>query len=137
MVYAQLIKISNCLPANLGFIKSAKAAIIWTRRAGIDEIWIGDRKIEALPAGVKPGEVVVIGSGGALASARDDLGRNPPVRLTEIQGDLAVEVYNYLGQEKPFWEMGWPGAFYQGKPQYGFYFEMAERSVSLREFWAC
>jgi hypothetical protein len=50
------------------------------------------------------------------------------VRLREIQGDLALEIYNYLGENKPFWEQGWPGAFYQGKPQCGFYLEMAERS---------
>ena len=57
------------------------------------------------------------------------MGRNAPVRLNEIQGDLVLEIYNYLGQDKPFWEMGWPGAFYQGKPQCGFYLEMAERGA--------
>jgi hypothetical protein len=121
------------LPANLGFIKSAKAVLIWTRRSGVDEIWIGDRKIESLPADIRPGEVVVIGSGGALTAVRPltrtDLGRNAPLRLNEIQGDLVLEIYNYLGQDKPFWELGWPGAFYQGKPQCGFYFEMAERAA--------
>lgn len=120
-----------CLPANLGFIKSAKAVVIWTRRAGVDEIWIGDRQVETLPAEIGPGEVVVIGSGGAYTAVRSltrtDLGRQAPLRLTEIQGDLVLEIYNYLGQEKPFWELGWPGAFYQGKPQCGFYLEMAER----------
>jgi hypothetical protein len=121
------------LPGNLGFIKSAKAVLIWTRRAEVDEIWVGDRKIETLPAEIRPGEVVVVGSGGALAAVRvltrTDLGRDAPIRLVEIQGDLVLEIYNYKGQEKPFWEMGWPGAFYQGKPQCGFYLEMAERDA--------
>ena len=71
-------------------------------------------------------------SGGAYTAVRvltrTDMGRSAPVRLNEIQGDLVLEIYNYLGQDKPFWEMGWPGAFYQGKPQCGFYLEMAERS---------
>jgi hypothetical protein len=122
-----------CLPSNLGFIHSAKATIIWTRCAGIDEMWVGEHRVDALPADVQPGEVVVVGSGGAYAAVkvltRTDMGRNAPVRLNEIQGDLVLEIYNYLGQDKPFWEMGWPGAFYQGKPQCGFYFEMAERSA--------
>ena len=30
---------------------------------------------------------------------------------------------------KSFWEMAWPSAFYQGRPQCGFYLEMAERSA--------
>jgi len=121
-----------CLPNNLGVIRSAKAALIWTRREGVEEIWIGEQRVEALPAEIKPGEVVVVGSGGAYAAVRvltrTDIGRDAPLRLREIQGDLVLEIYNYLGQEKSFWEMGWPGAFYQGKPQCGFYFEMAERA---------
>jgi hypothetical protein len=122
-----------CVPPNLGFIHSAKAVIIWTRRAEVEELWIGDRKVEALPAEIKPGEVVVVGSGGAYTAVRvltrTDMGRSAPIRLNEIQGDLVLEIYNYLGQDKPFWEMSWPGAFYQGKPQCGFYLEMAERSA--------
>jgi len=122
-----------CLPNSPGFIHSAKAALIWTRRAGVDEIWAGERRIESLPAEIQPGEVLVIGSGGAYAAvlplARSDLGRGAPLRLSEIHGDLVLEIYNYLGQDKPFWELNWPGAFYQGKPQCGFYFEMAERSA--------
>ncbi len=121
-----------CLPNNPGVIRSAKAALIWTRRAGVEEIWVGERRVAELPAEIQPGEVVVVGSGGAYAAVRvltrTDIGRASPLRLREIQGDLVLEVYNYLGQEKSFWEMGWPGAFYQGKPQCGFYFEMAERA---------
>jgi len=120
------------LPGNLGFIRSAKAVIIWTRRAEVDEIWVGDRKVDSLPAAIGPGEVVVVGSGGALTAVRvltrGDIGRDAPLRLNEIQGDLVLEIYNYLGENKPFWELGWPGAFYQGKPQCGFCLEMAERS---------
>ena len=99
----------------------------------MQEIWAGDRPVEELPVEIHPGEVVVVASGGAYAAVRvltrTDIGRDAPLRLREIQGDLVLEVYNYLGQEKPFWEMSWPGAFYQGKPQCGFYFEMAERDV--------
>lgn len=120
-----------CMPNNPGVIHSAKAVLIWTRRAQVDEIWIGDHQVTQLPAEIQPGEVVVVGSGRAYAAVRPltrtDIGRDAPIRLREIQGDLVLELYNYLGQEKPFWEMGWPGAFYRGKPQCGFYFEMAER----------
>lgn len=122
-----------CLPNAPGVLRSAKAAIIFTRRAEIEEIWVGEHRIVALPADISPGEVVVVGAGGAYTAVRPltrtDIGRDAPIRLREIQGDLVLEIYNYLGQEKPFWELGWPGAFYQGKPQCGFYLEMAERSA--------
>ncbi|MGC9396256.1 MAG: hypothetical protein ACP5J4_15540 [Anaerolineae bacterium] len=117
----------------LGTIHSAKAAFIWTQRALVDEIWVGAQRITALPVDVPPGEVVVVGSGEALFAvlplARTDLGRDAPIRLVERAGDLVLEIYNYLGPEKGFWEMGWPGAFYKGKPQCGVYLEVAERAA--------
>jgi hypothetical protein len=120
-------------PQGLGSVFSAKAALIWTRRDLVDEIWIGDRRVETLPAEVPPGETVVVGSGDTLVAVRPlprtDLGRDAPIRLTEIQGDLVLEIYNYLGPQKSFWELGWPGAFYKGRPQCGVYVEVAERSA--------
>ena len=120
------------LPKSPGVISSAKAALIWTGRALVDEIWVGERRITHLPAVVQPGETVVIASGEALFAvhplARTDLGRSTPMRLVEIQGDLVLEIYNYKGTAKPFWELGLPGAFYQGRPQCGYYLEVAARS---------
>jgi hypothetical protein len=116
-----------------GTLNSAKAAFIWTQREWIDEIWIGDRRVEALPVEIPPGEVVVIGSGdvffAVLPLTRTDLGRDAPIRLVEREGDLVLELYNYLGVEKGFWELSWPGAFYKGKPQCGVYLEITERSA--------
>lgn len=120
------------LPPNQGPLSSAKAALIWTGRDQVDSIWIDNRRVEALPASLVPGETVVIGSGGAWIAVRPltrtDLGRDAPIRLVEREGDLVLEIYNYLGPSKPFWEMNWPGAFYQGRPQCGFYLEAAERA---------
>ena len=114
-------------------ISSAKACFIFTERQLVDEIWIGGRRIEALPGEVAPGEVIVVGSGARrwiaiLPLARTDLGRDAPIRLVEREGDLVLEIYNYLGPKKAFWELGWPGLFYKGRPQCGVYVEMAERS---------
>lgn len=121
------------VPRSLGVIRSAKAAFVWTDRQHVDELWIGARKIDQLPAEAAPGEVIIVGSGDALVAvlplARTDLGRDAPIRLVERQGDLVLEIYNYLGPQKSFWEMGWPGAFYKGKPQCGVYVEVAERSA--------
>ncbi len=57
-----------------------------------------------------------------------DLGRNAPLRLVKRGTHLFLELYNYLGPSKTFWEQGHPGSFYQGKPQCGFYAELAERA---------
>jgi len=118
-------------PGHIGSCTSAKAALIWTDRALVDEIWVGGRRIESLPAEIGRGDVVVIGSGSVYMAVRPltvtDLHREAPFRLVENHGDLVMELYNYLGPEKRFWELGWPGAFYQGRPQCGFYLEVAER----------
>ncbi len=110
-----------------------KMALIWMRRDLVDEIWIGDRKVAALPADVPSGETVIVGSGTMWAAirplTRTHLSYNPPQRLVERQGNLALEVYNYEGAAKTFWELGWPSSFYQGMPQCGFYAEVAERGT--------
>jgi len=124
-------------PRSPGVISSAKACFIFTERQLVDEIWIGGRRIETLPTEAAPGEVIVVGSGspsdgGAwiaiLPLARTDLGRDAPIRLVEREGDLVLEIYNYLGPKKAFWELGWPGLFYKGRSQCGVYVEMAERA---------
>ncbi len=121
------------LPNSPGVISSAKAALIWVGRALVDEIWVGEERVADLPAAVPAGAVVVVGSGLAWFAvrplARTPLGREAPARLVEKEGDLVLELYNYQGPAKPFWELNWPGAFYQGRPQCGFYLEMAERSA--------
>jgi hypothetical protein len=120
-------------PGRMGVIHSAKAALIWTECDRVDEIWVGQDRVTELPCEVPEDEVVVIGSGEAWFAvrplARTDLGRGAPIRLVEIQGDLVLEIYNYLGPEKAFWELGWPGAFYQGKPHCGVYLEVADRAA--------
>jgi hypothetical protein len=65
-------------PGGLRLVSSAKAALIWTQRELVDEIWVGDRRVGELPAEVAQDEIVVIGSGGTLMAvrplARTDLG---------------------------------------------------------------
>jgi len=119
-------------PPSLHYQKSAKAVFIFTRRESVDEIWVEDRRIENLPAEIAPGETVVVGSGEVYVAIRPltltDLGRDAPILLTERAGDLVLELYNYKGPKKSFWELEWPGGFFKGHPQCGFYSEVAERS---------
>ncbi|MDE2737470.1 MAG: hypothetical protein OXI72_23970 [Gemmatimonadota bacterium] len=111
---------------------SAKAVLVWTEIEQVDEIWIGQHKVDSLPAAVPQGEVVVVGSGAlwtaVLPLELTDLGGGAPIRLVELDGHLALEMYNYTGPAKTFWEMAKPGSFYQGQPRCGFYAELAERT---------
>jgi hypothetical protein len=120
-------------PRRLGLCTSAKACLIWTGREHVDEVWVGQRQVETLPITVEPGEIIVVGSGDVWIAVWpltvSDLGHDAPMRLVERAGDVVLELYNYLGPEKSFWEMNWPGAFYQGQPQCGFYVEVAERAM--------
>jgi len=120
------------VPSGGSRVSSIKASLIWTGRDHIDEIWVGDQKVTSLPIDIPKGEIIVIGSGKIYQAIRpltvSDIGRDAPIRLREQAGDLVLELYNYLGPEKAFWEMTWPGAFYKGKTQCGFYTEMAEKS---------
>lgn len=111
---------------------SAKAAVIWTGRSSLDEIWIGDQRVESLPADVPDGAVVVVVSGEAMVAVRPltrtDLGHGAPVRLTTRDDSLLLEIYNYLGPEKTFSETERHSRFYRGQIQCGFYAEVAPRS---------
>ena len=112
---------------------SAKAVLVWTEIEQVDEIWIGQHKVDSLPAEVPQGEVVVVGSGALWTAIQPleltDLGGGAPIRLVELDGHLALEMYNYTGPAKTFWEMAKPGSFYQGQPRCGFYAELAERTA--------
>lgn len=120
------------IPQDMTLCSSAKANVIFTQYQFIEEVWVGDKKIETLPANVSEGQTVVIGSGSAYIAirplTRTDKGRNSPLRLVEKAGDLVLEIYNYKGSEKRFWELdtAW-GPFFQGYPQCGIYIELADR----------
>lgn len=58
-----------------------------------------------------------------------DLGHDAPIRLIEAGDELVLEMYNYLGPEKVFWDMERNSRFFRGEPQCGFYAELAERSA--------
>jgi hypothetical protein len=79
------------------------------------------------------GQVVVVGSGDVYMAVRPltitPLGKETPILLVEREGDLALELYNYRGPQKRFWELNWPGAFFRGRPMCGFYLEVSERRL--------
>ena len=122
-------------PKDLGAMApqtSAKAVVCWHDRNLVDEIWVDDQKVETLPFDIPDRATIAVAAGPVLVGirplGRTDLGRNAPCRLVEHGTHLFLELYNYLGPSKTFWEQAHPGSFYRGKPQCGFYAELAERA---------
>lgn len=112
--------------------KSAKAVLIWTDRSEIREIRINGEVVTELPATVPPQATVTLASGEIYMAIRPlyrtPLGREISARLVEREGDLVLELYNYRAQiPKRFWELNWPGAFYQGRPICAYYLEVGEQ----------
>ena len=110
---------------------SAKAVLIWNRAADVDELWVNGSRSENLPADLPERSVIVVGCGAVYILVRPleraDLGLGAPIRLLEHRGSLVLEMYNYRGPAKTFWELGNPGAFFQGLPHNGFYVEVAAK----------
>ena len=111
---------------------SAKATFIWTGCGEPEEVWIDGEQVTALPAVVPTGATVVVGSGDVYTAirplTRTAMGKQAPALLVEREGDLVLELYNYRGPDKRFWEQRWPGAFFQGVPICAYYLEVADRS---------
>jgi hypothetical protein len=97
------------------------------------EIWCGDRRIDAFPAPVEPGEAVVIAEGGVFVALvplePDDMGRGAPIELDVRGHTLALDIYNYRGPAKPFWEyQSLAGAFFKRNVRNAFALEVAGRA---------
>lgn len=125
-------------PTGLGGIEyhsSAKAVVAlprWNHRA--DEVWIGDKKVQKLPATIEPRSTVVIASGDVLLAVKPlkltQLSENAPMRVKLMDDEtLVLEMYNYDGPRKIFWELAHPSAFFKGHPRCGFYAEVASRNA--------
>lgn len=128
-----LERFGSFAPCSRDIFDSARAAIIWSRADKVDEVWAGERRVMSFPAEVVSGETVVVASGEVYVAirplSRTDLGYGAPIRLVEVEGELLLEIYNYLGPKKCHNALERRSRFYQGQPQCGFYAEVAERSA--------
>ena len=112
---------------------SAKAVLIWDSAEDVDELWIDGARIRDLPATVPDGALVVFGCGEVYIAVRPldrrKLGAEAPARIVQHRGSLVLEMYNYRGPDKTFWELANPGAFFQGYVHNAFYVEVVSRSL--------
>ena len=111
---------------------SAKAALIWNSADDVDAIWVDGLPVGDLPANIPEGSTIVVACGDVYILirplSRTRLGIEAPIRIVEQRGCLVLEMYNYRGPAKTFWELANPGAFFQGYVHNGFFVEVAARS---------
>lgn len=110
--------------------RSYKLSVRMLGAGDTTEVWVGDRRIDAYPATVQPGESVVIAEGGAyiamLPLAPTDMGHDAPIELNHDGHLLTLDIYNYRGPDKTFWEhRSQSGPFYQGNVRNAFALEVA------------
>jgi hypothetical protein len=98
-----------------------------------DDVWVDDRRIDAWPARVGPEQRVVIGFGDAYVAliplAQTDMGSDAPIELNLVDGVLTLDIYNYRGPGKTFWEYrSHGGPFFKGNVRNAFAIEAADRA---------
>ncbi len=123
---------ASLAPASQDKFRTAKLVILWAPRHHVESVFINMEPIQSFPADVPDGAVVTVGIGETWTAirplTRSDLGHGAPARIIETDNELALELYNYLGPEKVFWDLERNSRFFRGEPQCGVYVELAERS---------
>lgn len=119
------------LRARLRPTTSYKLSINILGAAGGD-VRIGDRSFTDERSDVAPGEAVCISAGDAYMAIipldPTDMGANAPLRLQRDGERLTLDIYNYLGPAKQFWEhRSQSGPFYLGNIRNAAIVEVAER----------
>ncbi len=105
------------------------------RMLGVDagtEIWVGDERVTAFPRTVEAGQPVVVAEGEAYIAMiplePSDMGSGATIELSVADGMLTLDLYNYRGPDKTFWEhRSRSGPFYKGNVRNAFILEVAER----------
>ncbi len=115
-------------------LRGAHSCKLSVRALGIDEhaeVWAGGRRVAAYPLRLEPGEPVTIAAGAAYVALiplePTDMGAGAPIELHAGGGLLALDIYNYAGPSKSFWEhRSQAGPFYKGNVRNAFVLEVAD-----------
>jgi hypothetical protein len=113
----------------------AYLAVVWTDADSVESVSLDGNLVTEFPCDVPidsdifvTTETLVIGT---RVLGHTALSASVPIRLVEHDRMITLEIYNYFGPEKTFWELANPGAFFQGFPYCAFYMEVAERDSQL------
>ncbi len=115
-------------------MRPARSYKLSVRMFGVDAaaaVYAGDRRITDLLTAIAPGEPIVIETAGAYIAITPleptDMGSNAPIELKMMDGVLTLDIYNYRGPAKQFWDYrSLGGPFSKGNVRNAFVLEVAE-----------
>lgn len=95
------------------------------------DVWVADRRVGTWPARIEPEQRVVISFGDVYLALiplkQTDMGSDAPIELNLVDGILSLDIYNYQGPAKTFWEYrSHSGAFFKGNVRNAFAIEVAD-----------
>jgi hypothetical protein len=97
------------------------------------QVWAGDRRIDQFPAAIEPGEPITVDVGDVYIAMiplePTNMGADAPIDLSVVGHELVLDVYNYRGPAKSFWEhRSQGGPFYKGNVRNAVVVEVDGRS---------
>jgi hypothetical protein len=112
--------------------RPARSFKLTVRMFGANAAWAGDEPLGSAVARVAPGQPVVVDAGGAYVAVvplePSDMGAEAGIEARLEDGMLIVDIYNYRGPDKTFWEhRSQAGPFYRGNVRNAFAIEVAGR----------
>lgn len=117
-------------------LRHATSNKLSVRMLGISDagvLRVDGRSVRELPLQLAPGQPLAIDAGdayvGIVPLAPTDMGAGAPIELRIQDGMLVLDIYNYRGPGKMFWEYrSLAGPFFKGNVRNAFVLEVAERS---------
>jgi hypothetical protein len=110
---------------------SAKLSLRMLGVTNATEIWAGAERVRDFPARLAPGDAVIVSDSAThvalIPLEPSDMGSDAPIILDRRGDLLTLDIYNYLGLPKMFWEyrtLG--GAFFQGNVRNAAIIEVAD-----------
>ncbi len=96
------------------------------------EIWHGSESVTSFPRTIEAGQPIMIAEGDAYVAIiplePSDMGSGATIELNVADGMLTLDLYNYRGPAKTFWEhRSQSGPFYKGNVRNAFILEVADR----------
>lgn len=110
---------------------SSKASIRLIGLPPAADVWVGDRPLADADEAIAPGVPIVIAAGHAYVALiplePSDMGSDAPIELRRDGETLVLDIYNYRGPAKTFWEhRSQGGPFFKGNVRNAFIIEAAD-----------
>ena len=97
-----------------------------------DDVWIGEQKVEAWPVRIEPGQRIVVALGAVYVAIvplkPTDMGSDATIEMSADAIGVTLDLFNYRGPAKNFWEYrsGGAGPFFKSHVRNAFVLEVGD-----------